>query len=310
MREEKKQEGNYEFPLNQRLLDESLKLKEERKLLKERVSKIEKSRDDVSKNVYEKVRGDYTTRLQTINDQLLHKKNDIDKELASLYETRDKIQANLQNHKHALEEIQFRHQLGEYPKEEYSKLSKSEEDKVGRFEQVLSGVNANIRRYEGLFEGAEEVFGAETPVQEGKASVEEPAEEIDEWEEEAKEAQRPQKEEEGNGHPPQQEWLENTNPTVATHPQLTIISGKDNVGKSFPIDAALTIGRSHTNQIVLKDAKVSRQHAEIKQQGEGFVLIDLNSSNGTAVNGHKVHEYILNSNDEVQIGDFVLQFRQ
>ena len=72
----------------------------------------------------------------------------------------------------------------------------------------------------------------------------------------------------------------------------------------------MTIGRSHTNQIVLRDAKVSRQHAEVKLQGSECLLIDLNSSNGTIVNGHKIHEQILTPNDEIQIGDFVLQFQQ
>lgn len=306
MSEEKSEKStNYEFPLNQRLLEESLKLKEEGRILKERLKKIETSRSDVSDKVYERVHTDYTNRLQKVNDQLLEKKQDIDRELATLYETRDKIQGNLQSHKHALEEIQFRHQLGEFNKEEYQRQAKKEEDKVNRFEQVLAGVHTNIKRYEGLFEGAEDLFGTEP------ASKETPhraaPEEVDEWEEEAKAAQGE------NGGPlemAKEEWLEDTRPSLEISPKITVIAGKDYVGKSFPIENSFTIGRSHTNQLMLKDAKVSRQHAEIKLQGGECLLIDLNSSNGTSVNGQKIHEQILSPNDEIQIGDFVLQYQQ
>jgi len=237
--------------------------------------------------------------LQNVTDQLLTKKQDIDRELATLYETRDKIQGNLKNHKEVLEEFQFRHKLGELTKEEFQNQAKAQEDKVSRFEQVLKGVETNIKRYESLFEGDEDLFG----------TLEEPSppppveEEVDEWEKEAEEAQK---------QPPatKEEWLETTKPQLEMKPQITIISGHENVGKAFVIANTLSIGRSHTNQVILKDAKVSRQHAEIKLQGSECVLLDLNSSNGTFVNGQKVHEHILSANDEIQIGDFVLQFQQ
>lgn len=282
--------GASEFPLNQRLLEESLKLKEERRILKDRLQKVDEKRGDVSKAVYEKVHADYVNRLQSLQDQLLEKKHDIDRELASLYETRDKIQANLKNHKETLEELQFRHHLGEFPKGDYEKQSKAAEDKVTRFEQVLTAVQTNIRRYESIFEG-EEGWGPEVP----PSVKEEAVEEVDEWEREAKEAALHE--------------METTKPNLEIHPKLTIISGKENVGKTFSVNGSLTIGRSHTNQIILKDSKVSRQHAELKIHGGECLLIDLNSSNGTAVNGQKVHEHILTANDEIQVGDFVLQFQ-
>lgn len=309
MGEEKKENPNsYDFPLNQGLLDDSLKLKEERRILKERLSKIEESRKEVSLSVYDKVHRDYENRLQGVNDRLLEKKQDIDRELSTLYETRDKIEENLKNHQHALEELQFRHKLGEFDKEEFRKASKGQEDKVKRFEQVAAGVKNNIKRYEGLFEGEEELFGTE-PKASGTPLSEELITGEDEWEKEAEShSQKAQISPQNGGE--NQEWLEATRPNVSAQAKLTIISGKENVGKSFNIEGALTIGRSHTNQIILKDGKVSRQHAELKMHGSECVLIDLNSSNGTCVNGHKIHEQILAPNDEIQVGDFVLQFQQ
>ncbi|OGQ04022.1 MAG: hypothetical protein A3F82_06685 [Deltaproteobacteria bacterium RIFCSPLOWO2_12_FULL_44_12] len=292
--EKEKQASSVEFPVNQKLLDEALKLKEERHIIKERLSKIEQGRSEVSPSVYGKVHNDYTVKLQTLTDQLLAKKQDIDRELATLYETRDKIQANLKDHKEILEELQFRQKLGEFSKEEFQNQSKATDDKIRRFEQVLKGVQTNVQRYEGLFKGDEDLFGSLEEI-EKPLRIEE---EVDEWEEEAKEA--------GD----KQEWLEATKPQLETKPAVTIIAGQENVGKTFYITNTLSIGRSHNNQIVLKDAKVSRQHAEIRIQGEEYLVVDLNSSNGTMVNGQKVHEHILSPNDEIQIGDFVMQFQR
>lgn len=288
-----------EIPLNKALLDEASKYKEERRMLKDRLAKIESNRAQVTKNVFDKVYTDYAERLEKVTGRLLEKKQDIDKELATLYETRDKIQAHHKNHRETLEELKFRHQLGEYDREDYQNKSKEQEDKVARFEKVLAGVQSNIKRYESIFAGEEDLAeeGPLAPATEG----------VDVWEQEANEGiARP----ESPATEEAQEWLETTKPNVQTIPQITIIAGAENVGKSFPVNGTISIGRSHTNQVILRDAKVSRQHAEIKMRDNECILIDLNSSNGSMVNGQKIHEHILSPNDEIQIGDYVLQYQQ
>ena len=90
---------------------------------------------------------------------------------------------------------------------------------------------------------------------------------------------------------------------------MLIAPVRENVGTDFTIDTTLTFGRSQSNHVVLRDAKTSRQHAEIKLQGHEYVLTDLNSSNGTYVNGEKIKECVLSPQDEIKIGDFVFQFQ-
>lgn len=285
-----------QMPINQHLLNEALKLKEERGLVKDRLLKVEASREQVSASVYQKVRGDYHEKLKGLNDQLLQKKQELDRELAVLYESKDKIEANLKNHKEKLEEIEFRHKLGEFDKGEYAEAAKTEKEKVTRFEKVMTAVESNIQRYEAVFKGEEDLFGESG---------------ADAWEEEAVSSQSgtPTREAEPpEGGTPL--WLESTNPNIGGKPRITVISGSDHVGKQFIINGTFTMGRSQANQLPLKDAKVSRQHAEIKLRGTECLLIDLNSSNGTMVNGQKINEHILAENDEIQIGDFVLQFQQ
>ena len=70
-----------------------------------------------------------------------------------------------------------------------------------------------------------------------------------------------------------------------------------------------SIGRSRSNNIHLADERASRQHARIDLQWGTFVLIDLDSANGTFVNGQRIQRHVLRSGDEVRIGDTRLRFR-
>lgn len=73
--------------------------------------------------------------------------------------------------------------------------------------------------------------------------------------------------------------------------------------------SGLTIGRLPECQIVVSDGNVSRRHAAVQVADGRYVLNDLNSTNGTRVNGHAVvgpHE--LQPGDEVTVGSTVLRF--
>ncbi len=70
----------------------------------------------------------------------------------------------------------------------------------------------------------------------------------------------------------------------------------------------VTIGRNPDSTIVLADPNVSRQHAEIRPRGTGFVLFDLGSTNGSKVNGAKVREHDLVDGDELMLGNTKMRF--
>ena len=69
-----------------------------------------------------------------------------------------------------------------------------------------------------------------------------------------------------------------------------------------------SLGRSPSNDVVLKETKVSRQHAAINFRDGYYVLVDLKSSNGVFVNGKRIDEMALKDGDEVEIGSFKFQF--
>ena len=83
-------------------------------------------------------------------------------------------------------------------------------------------------------------------------------------------------------------------------------------GERFPIQGNSSIGRSARNLIVIDSQKVSRRHALINVQNVGeFWLIDLGSSNGTFLNGRRLHQPVrLCDQDQIIIGDRLFIFRQ
>lgn len=73
-------------------------------------------------------------------------------------------------------------------------------------------------------------------------------------------------------------------------------------------ETIVTIGRLGSSTLVLEDPNVSRQHAEIRPSGTGFVIADLGSTNGTKVNGAKVSERTLRDGDELTFGSTTFRF--
>src|SRR5262249_24863318 len=59
-------------------------------------------------------------------------------------------------------------------------------------------------------------------------------------------------------------------------------------GLHWQSDVILRVGRLPHYEIVLKDPSISRQHAEIAATPDGWIVRDLNSTNGTSVNGRRV----------------------
>lgn len=73
-------------------------------------------------------------------------------------------------------------------------------------------------------------------------------------------------------------------------------------------ESVITIGRHPDSNLVLADPNVSRNHAEIRPQGERFAVVDLGSTNGTRVNGVRVDTQVLQDGDEVSFGNTRMRF--
>ncbi|NJO00668.1 MAG: FHA domain-containing protein, partial [Bacteroidia bacterium] len=109
----------------------------------------------------------------------------------------------------------------------------------------------------------------------------------------------------------------NETPTVMPpdkfDPKKTIISG----GGSAPVfkvsagafnqvfylnKPTMTIGRAANNDIVIPEQTVSSRHATITVENGSFFINDLNSTNGTFINGNRIDSKILKSGDLIKLG--------
>jgi pSer/pThr/pTyr-binding forkhead associated (FHA) protein len=70
----------------------------------------------------------------------------------------------------------------------------------------------------------------------------------------------------------------------------------------------LVIGRSKECDVQLADPNVSRRHAELRQEGAAYWIIDLDSTNGLEVNGRRLKRAKLESGDRVTIGTTEITF--
>lgn len=80
-------------------------------------------------------------------------------------------------------------------------------------------------------------------------------------------------------------------------------------GRRFDLqESVVSIGREPDNPIQLCDAEVSRRHALVVFQDDGYHLIDLESANGVFVNGRRIQDHPLKNGDQILVGQTFLLF--
>lgn len=80
-------------------------------------------------------------------------------------------------------------------------------------------------------------------------------------------------------------------------------------GRRVPLGEHPTVlGRQSDCTVALADPRASRRHAEIRPTADGFLIVDLDSTNGTKVNGVRVREQVLHDGDEIAVGATVMRF--
>ena len=89
---------------------------------------------------------------------------------------------------------------------------------------------------------------------------------------------------------------------------LQVIEGQERGRVYADLSAPVTLGREEDNAIRINDERVSRFHAKIQVDADRVILTDLESTNGTRVNGHPVQMRVLRAGDQISIGRSVLLF--
>lgn len=98
-------------------------------------------------------------------------------------------------------------------------------------------------------------------------------------------------------------------------PRLVVLAGANTglpPGTEFAVAGEMTIGRDPSNGIILGDVSVSERHAAIQQTARGWRIADLDSTNGTQVNGRSLNgrAMLLRGGERISFGAVVLRFDQ
>ncbi|HSP18281.1 MAG TPA: FHA domain-containing protein, partial [Myxococcaceae bacterium] len=89
-----------------------------------------------------------------------------------------------------------------------------------------------------------------------------------------------------------------------------VLVNTDGAGKSFPItDSSLKIGKAPDNDVIIDSPTVSRNHLVIQRQGDRFLVQDLQSTNGTFIDGAQIREGFLKPGQLLELGDVQLRFQ-
>jgi len=80
---------------------------------------------------------------------------------------------------------------------------------------------------------------------------------------------------------------------------------RDTLGNQREVEilrTPFTMGRQSDNDLVLLDRRISRRHAQIVNTGSGYLIEDMGSRHGTAVNNEPIHSCLLKSGDQINLG--------
>lgn len=91
-------------------------------------------------------------------------------------------------------------------------------------------------------------------------------------------------------------------------PTLFVIRGVDQGSRFELTEPTVRLGRDPSSTIPLHDTEVSRHHAEMRWVDSEYAISDLNSSNGTFVNGQRIHRQQLASGDQLQVGSTLMLY--
>lgn len=324
-------------------IDELGGIKREQELLAGRLAKMEEMKGKVSPAVYARVQADYENRRRTLEEQARPLKDAARIEYAKLKRLYERFQASLEAATLDREELEFRHELGEFLDKEYKERLLDCEARLQRHTAELADAQALKERFVGAFLTPEELEqvppakAAPPPVQSTPPSPT-PAPVLP----------TPPELELAEVLPPQPtfvaadatvaaaaEPIPPPPPALATPPDLTVVAsrppgsttevgativirgpalvaqGEDGLLAEYPLSLEVTtIGRSPDNDIRIAKSAVSRKHAKVVFGPQGYTVIDLGSENGTFVNGERITERLLKHGDTLQIGPTEFVFNE
>lgn len=287
-------------------LDRYLGLEEKLQILTKRLEQLEQEKGKTSEVVYLRVREDYEAQIAKLDEEVRPLR-----ELALI--VRNELQALLPGLQEIVvsdtyekEELELRQSLGEFAEGEVS-------DQLAGLVEILDQHTAELAAAEKLNERFDAVFGKR------ELSELEPGDTVPEAAATPPVVYEPTiiaapAESPAFGDATillpvtatETVSFEGTKPLKLARlvPEDPPMGSQD----EFYIGPLATIGRTAQNQVRLDDTSVSRTHAKIALTSEGYMIRDLDSQNGTFINGDRVTEQILHDGDRILVGTVSFRF--
>lgn len=311
-----------------------------RTVLEDLVRKLEQRKSDVSAVVYQRVQDDYDARLSKLAQGAQPLKTAARKAYEALRAYCGEIQEAFEEAKANKEEIELRYGIGEFGEEELALRLKEAEQALGRCQMALTEVEEISKRFVAAFDSKDELDAEPEPLAEPAAAgpppvvstkSEEPAsiappapvaalEQTNLISAEVPDrlpTASPDSLDETKLVEPASlsapEGQTDSAPQEATLivPAASLISEQEGQPPvTFPLGPVNHMGRTPENHIRIASRGASRKHAVIEAGPTGFTLSDLESQNGTYVNGERItkqHELV--DGDRIRIGDAQFVFR-
>ena len=94
----------------------------------------------------------------------------------------------------------------------------------------------------------------------------------------------------------------------ARHGCLVFVEGEAALGRVVVLSDEVVLGRDPSASVPLPGEDVSRRHARVAPDGDGHVVVDLGSTNGTWIELERIEQHQLGNQQEFRIGSHVLMF--
>ena len=287
-------------------LDDLLGLVERQRRIEEFRTRAESRRDKVTATVYDRVIADYDARLEQLRVEAAPLKRRVSAEHRKLQGVADHLRQRMEVAKLEKEELEFRRDLGELDDAEFARRVEAPSAILKQCQSELDGLEAQAARFLAALGPDDPTSDLPDPE---PAAVQPRVASVDDGDETKLSSP------EGFSlpsfpvsAPPQSSSGPDSGATVKL-PEGSLVLEEEGGPTEFRLAASNHIGRTMDNQVQLVCAGVSRRHALIALgTNRQYVITDLQSQNGTFVNGEKVTEARLSDGDRIKIGEAVLTF--
>ncbi len=303
-------------------VDALVEIRKEQQLLDSLIEKANASKDKVPEAVYQRVMKDYEARRRAAEDTARPLRQKARSSLAALTLLHSRLKSELEAAQLDQSELQFRHEIGELSEAEYERRQKGAEEALAARQADFGDADSVRRRFLDVLPAEPEPALAAAPPVAPPAmstisrlhaplppdsatiaialpSTPQPGPDFGTIvltrEEAAAAASAPGPD---------------FGTIVAPAASLIREEADGSLGPSYNLGLTATIGRTPDNEIPVALPEVSRRHARLSYENGGFSIKDLNSNNGTYVNGERVSEARLQEGDRIQVGPAVFVFGQ